>query len=244
MVVTMVCACARDNLLKKIPRSVRRLRELREADLSQVRPAPTTDQNRWRDGQQRRGISVTASVLVVNTSFARRRRHLPNACFQRLCPRPLALVSVSPAASSSSQNRFKRFPAHIFGAPALRSLRLSNNKVRHVRLPLDRCGCSLPASAGGVGTHRDTITGRFGAQVRNVRLPSPQLLGTLVELHLDNNRIEELPDAFAALQSLRVLNLSANAFSEFPEVREPLFGWLVSIIEAPCSPSASDCRWC
>ena len=56
--------------------------------------------------------------------------------------------------------------------------------------------------------------------MRNVRLPSPQLLGTLVELHLDNNRIEELPDAFAALQSLQVLNLSANAFSEFPEVRE------------------------
>ena len=84
-------------------------------------------------------------------------------------------------------------------------------------------------------------------KIRNVRLPPPSLLTTLVELHLDNNRIMELPDAFIDFESLEVLSLSSNGFVDMPDVvleldtlkqllMEQNAMWSASLSAAPPAP--------
>jgi len=78
-------------------------------------------------------------------------------------------------------------------------------------------------------------------KIRNVRLPPPSLLTTLVELHLDNNRIMELPDAFIDFESLEVLSLSSNGFVDMPDVILELDTLKQLLMEQNAMWSASLC---
>jgi len=105
------------------------------------------------------------------------------------------------------ENRLKYFPPQIRRLKQLRELNLSQNQFK--RFPAD----AFRAPNLEVIKISDN-------KIRNIRLESlmPSLLSSLVELHLDNNRIAELPDAFIDFCNLEVLNLSANGFLHFPDL--------------------------
>lgn len=97
------------------------------------------------------------------------------------------------------ENKLKYFPPQIKRLKQLREINLSQNRFK--RFPAD----AFRAPNLEVVKISDN-------KIRNIRLQSlgPSLLSSLVELHLDNNRIAELPDAFIDFCNLEVLNLSAN----------------------------------
>jgi Leucine-rich repeat (LRR) protein len=105
------------------------------------------------------------------------------------------------------ENRLKYFPPQIKRLKQLRELNLSQNAFK--RFPADAF------RAPKLETIKISDN-----RIRNIRLESlmPSMLSNLVELHLDNNRIAELPDAFIDFCNLEVLNLSANGFLDFPDL--------------------------
>ena len=97
------------------------------------------------------------------------------------------------------ENQLKYFPPQVQRLKRLRELDLSKNRFK--RFPAD----AFRAPNLEVVKISDN-------KIRNIRLESltPSLLSNLVELHLNDNRIAELPDAFIDFCNLEVLNLSAN----------------------------------
>ena len=98
-----------------------------------------------------------------------------------------------------------------------------DNQVSHNGQLLSRRGCSLPASASGLDTHRDAITRRFGTQLAKIQAEFgagiAQLRQQLEALLPTQTRLATLE----AAQDQETHELRAGFFRETHGLREGMY---------------------